>query len=72
MERETLKLVVQHPLAVGRAAVEVDAGDFLHPTYRGLWEVVASLRRSGRGHRRRVLGGALREQTSRTRRSRPR
>ena len=41
IERETLKLVVQHPQVVGAAARDVDAGDFTHPTYRGVWEAVA-------------------------------
>ncbi|HET6626849.1 MAG TPA: DNA primase [Nocardioidaceae bacterium] len=40
IERETLKLVVQYPLVVGTTAKDVDAGDFLHPTYRGVWEAV--------------------------------
>ena len=42
LERETLKLVVQHPLVVGRAAKDVDADDFTHPTYRGVWEAVSA------------------------------
>ncbi len=42
LERETLKLVVQYPLAVGRAAAEVDGDDFTHPTYRGVWEAVSA------------------------------
>jgi DNA primase len=37
LERETLKLVVQHPGVVGRAAREVDADDFTHGAYRALW-----------------------------------
>ncbi len=37
LERETLKLVVQHPGAVGRAAREVGAEDFTHGAYRALW-----------------------------------
>jgi DNA primase len=43
LERETLKLVVQYPLAVGRSAQDVDGQDFTHPTYRMLWEAAASL-----------------------------
>jgi DNA primase len=43
LERETLKLVLQYPLTVGRAAKEVDGHDFTHPTYRALWEAVAAL-----------------------------
>ncbi len=42
LERETLKLVVQHPEAVGRMAKDVDGQDFLHPTYRAVWEVVTA------------------------------
>lgn len=43
LERETLKLVVQHPLAVGQAATDVDGHDFSHPTYRAVWDAVAAL-----------------------------
>ncbi len=37
LERETLKLVVQHPDVVGRIAKDVDAEDFTHGAYRALW-----------------------------------
>jgi DNA primase len=40
LERETLKLVVQEPAAVARAAHDLGANDFTHPTYRSLWELV--------------------------------
>ena len=40
LERETLKLVVQEPAAVARAAKDLDANDFTHPTYRAVWELV--------------------------------
>jgi DNA primase len=40
LERETLKLVVQEPAAVGRTARDVAANDFTHPTYRAVWELV--------------------------------
>jgi DNA primase len=43
LERETLKLVVQHPLAVGRMAKDVDGHDFTHPTFRAVWDAVAAL-----------------------------
>ena len=33
---------MQHPLVVGRAAKDVDADDFTHPTYRGVWEAVSA------------------------------
>ncbi len=40
LERETLKLVVQHPQAVGRTARDVGDNDFTHPVYRAVWEAV--------------------------------
>ncbi|WP_372728794.1 DNA primase [Nocardioides sp.] len=40
MERETLKLVLQHPIAIGRLTSEMGANDFTHPTYRAVWELV--------------------------------
>jgi DNA primase len=42
IERETLKLVIQHPAAVGRSAADVGSNDFTHPTYRAVWEMVAA------------------------------
>jgi DNA primase len=42
IERETLKLVLQHPAAIGNAARDVGANDFTHPTYRAVWELVAA------------------------------
>ena len=42
MERETLKLVVQHPLVVGDATKDVDAEDFTHPVYRAVWDAVTA------------------------------
>ncbi len=41
IERETLKLVLQHPEAVGRAAADIGENDFTHPTYRAVWGLVA-------------------------------
>ncbi len=40
LERETLKLVLQHPAVVGRCAREVSAEDFTHGAYRALWTSV--------------------------------
>jgi len=40
IERETLKLVLQHPMAIGRSTADVAGNDFTHPTYRGVWELV--------------------------------
>ena len=42
IERETLKLVVQHPMAIGRTTADIGANDFTHPTYRAVWELVAA------------------------------
>jgi DNA primase len=42
LERETLKLVVQHPQIVGRTARDVDGDDFTHPTYRHVWDAVVA------------------------------
>jgi DNA primase len=39
LERETLKLVVQEPSAVGHTARDVATNDFTHPTYRAVWEL---------------------------------
>ncbi|GAA4693891.1 DNA primase [Nocardioides conyzicola] len=39
-ERETLKLVIQHPMAIGRATTDLGPNDFTHPTYRAVWELV--------------------------------
>jgi len=40
IERETLKLVLQHPMAIGRTTADMGANDFTHPTYKGVWELV--------------------------------
>jgi DNA primase len=42
LERETLKLVVQHPGAIAPSLAEVDEDDFTHPAYRAVWSVVAT------------------------------
>ncbi|MEJ7834503.1 MAG: DNA primase [Nocardioides sp.] len=42
IERETLKLVVQHPIAIGRSTAEIGANDFTHPTFRAVWELVVA------------------------------
>ncbi|MCW2783985.1 MAG: primase [Marmoricola sp.] len=40
LERETLKLVIQQPVLIAPALVDVDADDFTHPAYRAVWAVV--------------------------------
>jgi DNA primase len=42
IERETLKLAVQHPMVIGRTTSDVGPEDFMHPTYRAVWELVAA------------------------------
>ena len=40
LERETLKLVIQHPAAIAPTLAEVGEEDFTHPAYRAVWAVV--------------------------------
>ena len=42
IERELLKLVIQHPSGVGRTTTHVTASDFTHPTFQGVWEAVTA------------------------------
>ncbi|NHC24118.1 DNA primase [Nocardioides sp. IC4_145] len=42
LERETLKLVIQHPMAIGRTTSDIGVEDFTHPVYRAVWELVAA------------------------------
>jgi DNA primase len=42
IERELLKLVIQHPGGVGRTTTHVTAADFTHPTFQGVWEAVTA------------------------------
>lgn len=42
IERETLKIVIQHPAAVGRVINGIGPDDFSHPVYRGVWEAIAA------------------------------
>ncbi|MFI5627102.1 DNA primase [Nocardioides sp. NPDC051685] len=49
VERETLKLFVQHPVALGRTTGEITPEAFTHPLYRALWETIAGLGGPGAG-----------------------
>jgi DNA primase len=40
LERETLKLIIQQPMSIGRTTTEIGPDDFTHPTYRAVWELV--------------------------------
>jgi DNA primase len=42
LERETLKLVIQHPEVVGRTTKDIDPSDFTHGAYRALWTAIAA------------------------------
>ena len=42
LERETLKLVVQHPAVIAPLLGEVDEADFTHPAYRAVWSLVSA------------------------------
>jgi DNA primase len=42
IERETLKVVLQHPMVIGRTTADVGPEDFIHPTYRAVWEVIVA------------------------------
>jgi DNA primase len=42
IERELLKLVIQHPTGVGRTTAHVTTADFTHPTFQGVWEAVCA------------------------------
>jgi DNA primase len=43
VERDVLKLVLQYTAAISSYFAEVEADDFTHPTYREIYEAVASL-----------------------------
>jgi DNA primase len=49
LERETLKLVLQHPMTIGRITGDVGPNDFTHPPYRAVWELVAAAGGPGAG-----------------------
>ncbi|MBC2934212.1 DNA primase [Nocardioides sp. zg-1228] len=42
IEREMLKLVIQHPAGVGRTTAHVTTDDFTHPTFQGVWAAVTA------------------------------
>ncbi|WGL51101.1 DNA primase [Nocardioides sp. BP30] len=49
LERETLKVLVQHPMAVGRLTGEISAADFQHPAYQQVWALIAAAGGPGAG-----------------------
>ncbi|WP_395692883.1 DNA primase [Nocardioides sp.] len=42
VERETLMIVVQHPMTIGRLSADLSADDFTHPVLRAVWDLVAA------------------------------
>lgn len=64
LERETLKLVIQHPMAIGRTTGDIGANDFLHPTYRAIWELVAAAGGLAAGSGDPAWAGRLRDGTT--------
>ena len=42
LERETLKLVAQHPGVIAPSLAEVTVDDFTHPAYRAVWGLVVA------------------------------
>ncbi len=61
LERETLKLVLQHPGVIGNAARDVGANDFTHPTYRAVWDLVVASGGTTAGASEAGWGGRLRD-----------
>jgi len=64
IERETLKLVIQHPASIGNASRDVGTNDFTHPTYRGVWELVAASGGPAAGAHDDAWAGRLRDAAS--------
>jgi DNA primase len=49
IERETLKVLVQHPMAVGRLTGEISTADFQHPAYQAVWSLIEAAGGPGAG-----------------------
>lgn len=49
IERETLKVLIQHPMAVGRLTGEITTADFQHPAYQQVWALIAAAGGPGAG-----------------------
>ncbi len=64
LERETLKLVLQHPMSIGRTTTELGADDFTHPTYRAVWALVEEAGGTAAGVDDRNWMAGLRERAS--------
>ena len=64
LERETLKLILQQPMSIGRTTTEIGADDFTHPTYRAVWELVEASGGTVAGVDDRAWVSALRERAT--------
>ena len=42
VERETLMLVIQHPMTIGRLSSDLSRDDFTHPVLQAVWDLVAA------------------------------
>ncbi|CAN5267515.1 MAG: DNA primase [Nocardioides sp.] len=40
LERETMKVALQHPMVIGRTTSELNADHFEHPLYRAMWRII--------------------------------
>ena len=49
LERETLKVLIQHLMAVGRLTGEITVADFQHPAYQQVWSLIAAAGGPGAG-----------------------
>jgi DNA primase len=49
LERETLKVLIQHPMAVGRLTAEMTTADFMHPAYQAVWALIQAAGGPGAG-----------------------
>ncbi|MGZ4474925.1 MAG: DNA primase, partial [Nocardioides sp.] len=49
IERATLRVLIQHPVAVGRLTADITATDFQHPAYQAVWGLIAAAGGPGAG-----------------------
>lgn len=66
LERETLKLTVQHPELVAPLSADLGDNDFTHPGYRAVWDVIAAIGGPVAATEPEVWLAKLRDQTSGT------
>jgi len=49
LERATLRVLIQHPVAVGRLTADITTSDFQHPAYQAVWALIAAAGGPGAG-----------------------